>query len=263
MARTVWQPGAPVDRGGGPVGEARLQQLQEDDLVPLDVLGVVAADLPPPVVDGPERDDRLLQLGDPGVGEDPGVGAGLDGGVLRRQAERVEAERGQHGLTQHGAVADQQVAEGVVADVAHVGGPRRVGVHGQDVGRGARIVGVHLVGALVGPALLPFLLDFDDVVGPCHGSRWYRGASRPRCPCRPGAEGSVDPCQAASPGSATMDIPSWRRVRVARPDRCSRGIRPVDCVPSGQLRGRSSAGRALDWQSRGSWVRVPSPPLCC
>jgi len=26
------------------------------------------------------------------------------------------------------------------------------------------------------------------------------------------------------------------------------------------LRGRSSAGRALDWQSRGSWVRVPSPP---
>ena len=25
-------------------------------------------------------------------------------------------------------------------------------------------------------------------------------------------------------------------------------------------RGRSSAGRALDWQSRGSWVRVPSPP---
>jgi hypothetical protein len=28
-----------------------------------------------------------------------------------------------------------------------------------------------------------------------------------------------------------------------------------------QLRGRSSAGRALDWQSRGSRVRVPSPPL--
>ena len=26
-------------------------------------------------------------------------------------------------------------------------------------------------------------------------------------------------------------------------------------------RGRSSAGRALDWQSRGSRVRVPSPPL--
>src|SRR5580704_15896010 len=25
--------------------------------------------------------------------------------------------------------------------------------------------------------------------------------------------------------------------------------------------GRSSAGRALDWQSRGSWVQVPSPPL--
>jgi hypothetical protein len=32
-------------------------------------------------------------------------------------------------------------------------------------------------------------------------------------------------------------------------------------VPSKDPRGRSSAGRALDWQSRGSWVRVPSPPL--
>ena len=36
--------------------------------------------------------------------------------------------------------------------------------------------------------------------------------------------------------------------------------RGADCYRGGPSRGRSSAGRALDWQSRGSWVRVPSPP---
>ena len=171
--------GAPVDRGVGPVGQAGLEELGEDDLVPLDVLGIVAADLAAPVVDGAQRGDGLLQLLDAGVGEDPGMGAGLDGGVFRRQAERVEAERGQDRVPEHGAVADQQVAEGVVAHVAHVGRTRRVRVHREDVPGRARVVGVHLIGALVAPATLPLLLDPDDVVGPCHGGRSYRAQHAP------------------------------------------------------------------------------------
>ena len=115
---------APVDRGLGAVGEAGFEQPQEDDLVPPDVLGVVAADLAPPVVDGAEPGAATgLQLGDPGVGEDPGVRARLDGRVLGRQAERVEAEGREHAVPEHGPVADEQVAEGVVADVALVGRP--------------------------------------------------------------------------------------------------------------------------------------------
>jgi hypothetical protein len=165
---------APVDRGVLAVGQPGGQERLEDHLVPLDVLGIVAADLPPPVVDGAEGGDRLLQLTDAGVGEDAGMGAGLDGGVFGREPEGVEAERGEHGLALHGAVPDQQVAEGVVADVPHVGRTRRVGVHGEHVRRRPGIVGIDLVGALVSPALLPLLLDLDDVVGPCHGSRWYR-----------------------------------------------------------------------------------------
>ena len=62
--------------------------------VQLDVDGVVAAHLAAPVVDGAEPDQRRLQLGDPGLGEDPGMGPRLDGGVLGREAEGVEAERG-------------------------------------------------------------------------------------------------------------------------------------------------------------------------
>ncbi len=90
--------GAPVDRGQGPVGQAGLPEPQEDDLVPPHVGGVVAVDLPAPVVDGAEPPERGRELGDPGVGEDPGVGPGLDGGVLGRQAEGVEPDRAEDAL---------------------------------------------------------------------------------------------------------------------------------------------------------------------
>ena len=96
------------------------------------------------------------------------MGAGLDGCVFGRKAERVEPEGGQNGVTQHGPMANQQVPEGVVANVAHMGRTRWIGVHGEHVPGWARVIGVHLVGALVGPAPLPLLLDLDDVVRSCH-----------------------------------------------------------------------------------------------
>ena len=159
---------APVDRGQGAVGQAGLEEPEEDDLVPADVGRVVAADLPAPVVDRAEALHAGLQLGDAGLGEGPRVLAGADGGVLGGQAEGVEAEGRQHGVSLHGAVPDEQVAEGVVPDVALVGGPARVGVHAQDVLRRARVVGIDLVEAAVGPALLPLALDFLHVIGPRH-----------------------------------------------------------------------------------------------
>src|SRR5664279_1717210 len=75
-------------------------------------------------------------------------------------------------------MAHQQVAEGVVAHVAHVGRAGGVRVHGEHIPRRPGVVGIHLVEALFGPELLPLLLDVDDVVGPCHGSRWYRDEDR-------------------------------------------------------------------------------------
>ena len=51
---------------------------------------------------------------------------GLDGGVLGRQPEGVEPEGGQDGLAEHGLVANDQVTEGVVADMALVGRPREM-----------------------------------------------------------------------------------------------------------------------------------------
>ena len=83
-----------------------------------------------------------------------------------------------HRLAVHRPVPDEQVTERVVADVALVSRPARVRVHAQHVRSGARVVQVHLVGVLVGPALLPALLDLLSVVCPDH-PRSVTGADQP------------------------------------------------------------------------------------
>ena len=118
----------------------------------------MAVHLPPPVVDGTETGQGGLQLGDPRLGEDPRVRARLDGGVLGRQAEGVEADGAEHALAQHGLVANDQVTEGVVAHVPLVRRPRRVGVHAQRVELLPGIVVVDLVGAVLRPVALPLAL---------------------------------------------------------------------------------------------------------
>ena len=131
----------------------------------------MAVDFPAPVVDGPEAPQRRRELGDPGVGEDPRVGPGLDGGVLGRQAEGVEPDRAEDPFSLHGLVADGQVPEGVVPHVALVRRPGGVGVHAQCVELLPGIVIVDLVGALVIPVALPFALHRIDVVRACHPTR--------------------------------------------------------------------------------------------
>ena len=171
--------GTPVHRRHGPVGQPRVQEALEDELVPAHVLRVVAAYLPAPVVDGADGDDAGLQLLDARLGEDPGVDPRLDGRVLGGQAEGVEAEGGQHGVALHPAVAHDQVAEGVVAHVAHVRPPARVGVHRQHVVLGLRIPRIDLVGPLRGPPLLPLPLDGLRVVALGHCPKCY-GRPLPR-----------------------------------------------------------------------------------
>src|SRR5580658_2783809 len=79
----------------------------------------------------------------------------------------------------HRPVTDEEVAEGVVADVALVRRPARVGVHAEHVIRRARIVRVDLVGAVVRPAPLPALFDLGEVVDLCHPPRIAAGRRRP------------------------------------------------------------------------------------
>ena len=87
---------APLDGGLGAVGEALLEELEEDPLRPAVVGGLVGRDLAGPV----ERDAPLLELlaerGDRALGGVLGVLAGRDRVVLGGQAEGVVAHRVDH-----------------------------------------------------------------------------------------------------------------------------------------------------------------------
>ena len=275
--------GAPVDRGEGAVGQTGLPEAQEDGLGPLDVGRIVAAYLAAPVVDGPEAGERRGELGNPGFGEDAGVGPGLDGGVLGRQAEGVEADRAENALALHGLVANDQVTKGVVAHVALVGRPGGVGVHAQGVELLARVVVVDLVRAGIDPVALPLGFHRLDVVGACHASRvreagwcpeqglgnsWPVGA-HPAGPTRSGAA-PLGPAAPDSPAGLIRPqiapAPRYLGAQCAgpldTPARRSFAREPVaaTAILNPHHWGRSSAGRAPDWQSGGSWVQVPSPP---
>ena len=158
----------PVDRRVVAVDEARLVELQEDPLCPPDVRGVVALHRPAPVVDGTDPPQRVREGLNVGVGVDSGVSTGLDGRVLGRQPEGVEPDGRQHTISPHGAVADQEVAHRVVPHVTHVGRTARVRIHREHVEGRAGVVVVDLIGALVGPPLLPAGLDALGVVALGH-----------------------------------------------------------------------------------------------
>ena len=158
----------PVDRCVVAVDEARLVELQEDPLGPPDVGGVVTLHHPAPVVDGADPPQRSREGLDVGVGMDPGVSTRLDGRVLGRQTKGVEPNGRQHPVSPHGAVADQKVSHRVVANVTHVGWTARVRIHGEHVEGRSVVVVVDLIGALVGPPLLPAGLDGLGVVALGH-----------------------------------------------------------------------------------------------
>ena len=144
---------APVDRGLGPVDEARFQEPQKDPLRPADEVRIVTLHDATPVVHRADSLQRRRQLFDTGVGERTRMLPALDRGVLGRQPEAVEANRAQHAIPVHRPVADDQVAERVVADVAHVRRTRRIRVHRQHVERGPRVVVVDLVRGRVGASV--------------------------------------------------------------------------------------------------------------
>ena len=120
---------APVDVRAPAVRQIALEHLQEQPLVPAVVLGQAGRDLALPGVADAEALELPLHVGD--VLERPGLGmrAVLDRGVLGRQAERVPAERMQDVEAAHALHARDDVADHVVADVADVRVPRRVGEH--------------------------------------------------------------------------------------------------------------------------------------
>src|ERR1019366_282764 len=90
-------------------------------------------------------------------------------------AERVEPERAEDAPAEHRLVANGQVTERVVAHMALVCRPGRVGIHAQRVELFARVVVVDLVRPCFLPMPLPLLFNADDVVRPSHPTRVGEG----------------------------------------------------------------------------------------
>ena len=156
---------APLDRRLGAVGEALLEQPQEDPLGPAVVLGGVGAELARPVDRDPPLAELALEGGDRALGRLARRLAGLDRVVLGRQAEGVVAHRVDHLEAVAAAEVGDRVADRVALEMADVGLARGVGQHLQHVGLRLRVVEAGLArvgdlpGPLLGPDLLPLALD--------------------------------------------------------------------------------------------------------
>ena len=156
--------GAPVDRVLLAVGKAALPHLLEHPLAPAVVLGVAGAHEAVVVVGEAHAAHGGQGVVHVGVRPLGSLGVVLDGGVLSRQAEGVEAHGMQDVEAAHAGLTSHGVADGVVARMAHVEVARGVREHLKDVllGLGGILIGLEEV--LVGPSLLPLGLDGGGVV---------------------------------------------------------------------------------------------------
>ena len=155
---------APVDRSQLLVSKTTLQELEEEPLRPPVVIRVAGGHLAVPGIHHAHQIE--LVLGDPNVllGGYPGRDTALDGGVLRGQTKRVPAEGIEHVVAAHQLVAGEGVADHVVAEMAHVQRPRRVGEHDQvvELGLGRVLADLEQPGSL--PGRPPFGFDCLRIV---------------------------------------------------------------------------------------------------
>ncbi|OPZ59574.1 MAG: hypothetical protein BWY87_00937 [Deltaproteobacteria bacterium ADurb.Bin510] len=146
---------APVQKAAAAIDQALLIHLDEEELFPAVVFGVAGGDLAVPVVAQAQALELDLHVLDVLVGPLAGVHVAGDGGVFGRHAEGVEAHGMQHVETLHALVARHDVADGVVAHVAHVDAARGVGEHLQQVVFGLGGVFGDLEKLVALPGLLP------------------------------------------------------------------------------------------------------------
>ncbi|OQB56444.1 MAG: hypothetical protein BWX98_01829 [Candidatus Aminicenantes bacterium ADurb.Bin147] len=155
---------APIDPAFPAIGQAALNHLEEDPLVPGVVFGQTRVDFPRPVVGEPHPLELGLHVGD--IIQRPllGMDAGLNGGVLGRHAQGVPADGMENIIPPHHLKPGDHVADGIVADVAHVDPARRIGIHLEGVKLRAAGIGGRGESAGGVPLHLPAGLDGLEIV---------------------------------------------------------------------------------------------------
>ena len=123
----------PVHHRRGAVDQALLVELGEEPLLPAVVLGVTGGELTAPVVGKAQALQLAAHVVDVRARPTCRRHIVLDGGILGRQPESVPAHGLQHVLTLHALIAGNHITDGVVAHMAHVQPPARVGKHAQAI----------------------------------------------------------------------------------------------------------------------------------
>ena len=170
----------PVDRPGGPVGQALLPHAQEQQLLPAVVGRIAGRKLALPV----DRESQLHDLGahlvDVGCGPLGRVPPLADGGVLGRQPEGVPAHRLQDVAAVHAPVPGQCIADRVVAHVSHVQPAGGVGQHRQAVVLAAAVAFLGAKAPCILPASLNDSLDIPVAVFLIHvcSNGWFACARK-------------------------------------------------------------------------------------
>ena len=111
----------------------RLEELQEEPLVPAVVLGQTGDNLTVPVVDGADGAQLPPHVFDVVHGPLVRVDSTADGGVLGGQPEGVEPDGMQHVKPLHSLEAGKGVSQRIVANVAYMKGSRRIKEHLQKI----------------------------------------------------------------------------------------------------------------------------------
>ena len=112
--------GAPVHVHFLFIGQALLEQLEEDPLGPLVVLGIGSGDFPAPVEADAQRLDLLFEPSNILLGHLSRMYVVLDGVVLGGQTEGVPADGIQHIVTLHPALSGHHVQGGIRPGMTHV-----------------------------------------------------------------------------------------------------------------------------------------------
>jgi hypothetical protein len=156
---------APVDPAVLAVGEALLEHLEEEPLVPLVVLGVARVQHAVPVERRGVQLHAALLLVDVLVGPRARVDAALDGRVLGRETERVPTDGVEHVEALLSPVASDDITEGVGLGMPHVQVAGRIREHVEDVLARLRVVAIGGAEGLgLVPDRLPLLLHGVEVV---------------------------------------------------------------------------------------------------
>ena len=112
--------GAPVHGNLRLIRETALEELQEDPLRPLEIRRIARRHFAVPVVGETERLELFAEAADVDGGGVAGMGARLDGVLLRGESERVPAHGVENVVAGHALIPRDDVGGGVSLGVAHV-----------------------------------------------------------------------------------------------------------------------------------------------